>query len=97
MSLDLKLREELSIGGSSNFGGFLGVGANGENWKKLLKYKKKLFYNTLNPEIMKYFSLPIIFIVKGPLNEKLLNKRGKRRRFGCNQHPLFKSKEKEEE
>ena len=39
----------------------------------------------------------VIFTIKRPLNEKMLNKREKRQRFGCNQHHLFKSKGKEEE
>ena len=37
-----------------------------------------------------------VFIIIRPLNYKILNKREKQRRFGCNQLPFFKSKEKEE-
>ena len=51
MSLDQKLREELSMGESSEFGGFLGVGANGVDLKKSPKVKNTIFFiiqSTLN-------------------------------------------------
>ena len=57
MSLDRKLREELRMGGSSNFGGFRGMGANGASLeKKSLNKKVTLFFHTINPEKMKHFS-----------------------------------------
>ena len=37
----------------------------------------------------------VIFIAKRPLDYKILHKRETRRRFGSNQHPLFKSKKTE--
>ena len=43
-----------------------------------------------------HYSL-FFFYCKKATNEKKLNKRENRRRFGCNQHPLFKSKRKEGE
>ena len=59
ISLDPKLRKELSIGGSSNFRGFLGVGSNEGNCKKSSEVRNILFKNTINPENRKHLPLKI--------------------------------------
>ena len=70
MYLDITLREEIGMGGSSKFYVFLGVGGKGGDLKKKSYSEKLPFYSTINPESMKFFRIEIFFLIVPYISER---------------------------